>query len=96
LEGRKIKGDFLTIKDLERVMTEEYGQNTRNQQRTLDNEGEMLLFQNQVTYYSFGKTGHHANECTSRRVNNPNSKNYRKFQGKCGTCRFCGHKTKDR
>jgi hypothetical protein len=34
----------------------------------------MLLFQNQVTCYSCGKTGHCANECTSRRVNNPNSK----------------------
>jgi hypothetical protein len=34
----------------------------------------MLLFQNQVTCYSCGKTGYCANECTSRRVNNPNPK----------------------
>jgi hypothetical protein len=85
----------LTIEDLERVMTKEYRQSTRNQKRTLSNEGELLLYQNQVTCYSCGKTGYCANECTSRRVNNPNSKNYRKFQGKCGTCGFCGHTTKD-
>jgi MinD superfamily P-loop ATPase len=92
---RKIKGDFSTIADLVRVMTEEYRQNTQNQQPTLSNEGEMLLFQNQVTCYSCGKTGHCANECTSRIIKNSSSKNYRKFQGKCGTCRICGHTTKD-
>jgi hypothetical protein len=92
---RKIKGDFLTIEDLERVMTEEYRQNTRKQQHTSSDEGEMLLFQSQVTCFKCGKSGHCANECTSRRVNNANSKNYRKFQGKCGTCGFHGHTTKD-
>jgi hypothetical protein len=85
----------LTIEDLERVMTEEYRQNTQNQQRTLSKKGEMLLFQSQVTCYSCGKTGHCANECTSGTVNSPNSKNYRKFQRKCGTCGIRGHTTKD-
>jgi hypothetical protein len=55
----------------------------------------MLLFQNQVTYYSCGKTGHCANEYISRRLNNSNPKNYRKFQGKCRTCGIQGHTTKD-
>jgi hypothetical protein len=41
---RKIKGDFLTIEDSERVMTKEYRQNTRNQQHTSSDEGDMLLF----------------------------------------------------
>jgi hypothetical protein len=85
----------LTIEDLERVMTEEYIQNTRKQQHTSSDEGEMLLFQSQVICYNCGKTGYCANECTSRRVNNPNSKNYQKFQGECGTCGFRGHTTKD-
>jgi hypothetical protein len=41
----KKKKGFLTIEDLERVITEEYRLNTQNQQCTLSNEGEMLLFQ---------------------------------------------------
>jgi hypothetical protein len=41
---RRIKEDFLTIEDLERVMTQEYRQPTENQKRTLSNEDEMLLF----------------------------------------------------
>jgi hypothetical protein len=40
---RKIKGDFLTVEDLERLMTEEYRQNTRNQQRNLSNEGDAVI-----------------------------------------------------
>jgi SepF-like predicted cell division protein (DUF552 family) len=77
------------------VTTKEYRQNTQNQQRTLINKGEMLLFQSQVTFYGCGNTGHCANECTSRIVNSPNSKNYRKFLGKCGTSGIRGHTTKD-
>jgi hypothetical protein len=85
----------LIIEDLERVMTEEYRQNTRNQQRTLSNEGGMLLFQNQLNCYCCGKTGHCENKCTSKRMNNSSSKNYREFKGKCGTCVIRGHTTKD-
>jgi hypothetical protein len=52
---RNIKGYFLTIEDLEREMTEEYRQNTQNQQCTFSNEGEMALFQRQGTCYNCKK-----------------------------------------
>jgi hypothetical protein len=41
---------------------------------TFNNEGELLLFQNQGSFYNCEKIDHCANKCTSKRINNSNSK----------------------
>jgi hypothetical protein len=92
---RKIKGDALTVDDLERVMSKEFRQLTRNQVRPNVQEGEMLLFQNSGACYNCGKLGHHANECTARKSTGQNQKKNTRFQGKCGTCGLRGHISKD-
>jgi Zinc knuckle len=83
---RKIKGDLLTVEDLERVMTEEFRQNARYYGRSSAKEGEMLLFQNLGACYNCGKNGHRANKCTAKRNNNQNFRNHKNFPGECGTC----------
>jgi hypothetical protein len=76
-------------------MTEEYRQNTRNQSHTFINEGQMISFQSQGSCYICWKTGHRTKEFILKRINNSNPKNYKRFQGKCGTCEICIHTTKD-
>ena len=96
---QKLKGDKLTVEDLERAMIEEYRQFTRTQFRKDTSEGELLLFQFQGSCYNCGKSGHRANECPNESTSNKGSKekgNSRgKFQGKCGTCGLNGHRSKD-
>jgi hypothetical protein len=55
---RKIKGNFLTVDALERVMSEESRQLTRNQVHQSIQEGEMLLLHNSGACYISGKLGH--------------------------------------
>jgi hypothetical protein len=92
---REIKGDALTVDDLERVMSEDFRQLTRNQVRPSVQEGEMLLFQNSGACYNYGKLGHRANECTARKSTGQNQKKNTRFQGKCGTYGLRGHISKD-
>jgi len=58
---RKMKGESLTVEDLENVMSEEFRQMTRNQAKPERTEGEMLLLQFPGTCYNCGKSGHRAN-----------------------------------
>jgi hypothetical protein len=92
---RKIKGDSLTVDDLERVMSEEFRQLTRNQVRPSVQEDEMLLFKNPGACYNCGKLGHRANECTARKNSDQNQRKITRFQGKCGTCGMKWHASKD-
>jgi predicted Zn-ribbon and HTH transcriptional regulator len=71
---RKMKGEKLTVEDLELAMTEEYRQNSRNKMNTFTSKGEMLLM-NQGVCYNCGKPGHRANECKSQKLNK--SKNFK-------------------
>jgi hypothetical protein len=54
---RKMKGEKLTVEDLELAMTEEYHQNFRNKASISTSKGEMLLV-NQGVCYKCGKPGH--------------------------------------
>jgi hypothetical protein len=92
---RKIKGNALTVNNLEIVMSEEFRQLTRNQVRPSIQEGEMLLFQNSGACYNYGKLGNRANECTERKSTGQNQKKNTRFQGKCGTCGLRGRTSKD-
>jgi gag-polypeptide of LTR copia-type len=60
---RKLKGNKLTVQDLEMAMVEEYRQFTRSQFCKESSEGELLLFQFQGSCCNCGKLGHRANEC---------------------------------
>jgi hypothetical protein len=92
---RKIKGDSLTVDDLERVMSEEFRQLTGNQVFLSTQEGEILLFQHPGACYYCGKLGHCANECTARKNNGHNQRKNTRFQGKCGTCGLKGNTSED-
>jgi hypothetical protein len=91
----KIKSDLLTINDLERVMTEEYRQLTRNQVFSSVQDKEILLFQILEACCNCGKFGHCANECTSRKSHGQNQTKNTRFQGKCGTCGIRSRTSKD-
>ena len=86
---RKMRGQDLTVEDLEDSMNEEYRQINKGKSRRIEeNQGELLLTAFQGLCYKCGKPGHRANQCQSKGLS-------RRFTGKCGSCGKVGHKSKD-
>jgi Zinc knuckle len=89
---QSIKGDQLTLHDLETVMTQQYRQINRGRMTKRDKEGEVLLTAVHGACYICGKKGHMANKCPNRESNNTDKKRTSK---KCLNCNKKGHLAKD-
>ena len=93
---RRLKGDALTLGDLENAMTKLYRQTNRGKtsRRYEGEEGtEMLLAGFMGKCYQCRQSGHKAKDCTKRKESY--SKEFKKFKGKCGFCNKKGHMIKD-
>jgi gag-polypeptide of LTR copia-type/Zinc knuckle len=87
---RRMKGEDLTVEDLERAMYEEYRQLYQAYHKKVEDNSETLLFLG--VCYHCGKSGHRANECKVKIDEQGNRSN--KFLGKCNNCGLRGHTSK--
>jgi Zinc knuckle len=89
---QSIKGDKLTLYDLEVVMTQHFCQLYQGKVVRNDEDGEVLLTAvNGVCFYC-GKRVHMANKCPNYNSNNADKKSVSK---KCLNCNKKGHLAKD-
>jgi hypothetical protein len=71
---QSIKGNQLTLHNLETVMTQHYCQINRGRTTKRDEEGEVLLTTVHGACYICSKKGHMANKCRNRENNNADKK----------------------
>jgi hypothetical protein len=88
---RRLKGEDLTVEDMEKAMCEEYRQLNHAYTKKIESDSEVLLFTG--VCYNCGKSGHRANDCKKKTDYQGTKK--AKFLGKCNNCGLHGHTGKD-
>ena len=89
---QRVKGDAVTLQDLENAMTQHWRQISGGTNRNKDNDNEITLAAFNGFCYNCKKHGHCASECKEHgRGNNRKGK----FSGKCNSCGKVGHRASD-
>jgi hypothetical protein len=86
-----LKGEDLTVEDMEKAMCEEYRKLKYAYMKNIESDSEVLMFTG--VCYNCGKSGHCANDC--KKKNDGQGTKKAKFLGKCNNCELHGHKGKD-